>query len=303
MLVTGAEEPVLLRRAQRRRDAEQLALVLAAAGIACGLATDSGGIALYVNAADAPRAFDELEAYERESALVPPAAPAPAVDHGGLGAAIVFGAVLLFFFGLQQRDWRTDWSALGAAQAGLIQDGAWWRTVTALTLHVDHSHLLGNLAAGLVFGLLVAQLLGAGLAWLAILLTGALGNALTASLQAPGHTAIGASTALFGALGIVAGFLRQRRVVPWRGGIRRWAPLSAGILLLVFLGFGGENTDVGAHVAGFALGGLLGLVLGRWGHHLPQGPRAQWLYGLAALGLVAVAWLLALGSGQPTHAW
>ena len=108
---------------------------------------------------------------------------------------------------------------------------------------------------------------------------------------------------IFGALGIVAGFLRQRRVVPWRGGIRRWAPLSAGILLLVFLGFGGENTDVGAHVAGFALGGLLGLALGRWGRQLPQGWRAQWLYGLAALGLVAGAWLLALRSGQLAHAY
>lgn len=302
MLVTGAEDPVLLRRAQRRRDAEQLALVLAAAGIACGLTADRAGIAVYVHAADAPRAFDELEAYERESALVPPASPTTASDHGGIWAALAFGAILLFFFGLQQRDWRTDWTALGAAQAGLIQAGAWWRTVTALTLHVDHSHLLGNLAAGLVFGLLVAQQLGAGLGWLAILLTGAFGNALTACLQSPGHTAIGASTALFGALGILAGFLRQRRVVPWRGGIRRWAPLSAGILLLVFLGFGGENTDVGAHVAGFAGGALLGAGLGRWGHHLPQGSRAQWLYGLAALGLVAGAWLLALASGQLAQA-
>ena len=92
-------------------------------------------------------------------------------------------------------------------------------------------------------------------------------------------------------------------MVPWRGGIRRWAPLSAGILLLVFLGFGGENTDVGAHVAGFAFGGLFGLALGRWGHYLPQGPRAQWLYGLATVGLLAAAWLLALYSGQLAHAY
>ena len=75
MLVIGTDEPILLRRSRRRRDAEQLALVLAAAGIGCGLAADSGGIALYVDAADAPRAFDELEAYERESAVVPPARP------------------------------------------------------------------------------------------------------------------------------------------------------------------------------------------------------------------------------------
>ena len=146
--------------------------------------------------------------------------------------------------------------------------------------------------------MLAAQLLGAGLAWLAIVLTGALGNLLTAWLQAPGHASIGASTALFGALGILAGFMRQRRVVPWRGGIRRWAPLSAGILLLVFLGFGGENTDVGAHVAGFAIGGLVGLALGRWGSRLPQGPSAQWRYGQIAMVLLAGAWALALLARQ-----
>jgi rhomboid protease GluP len=292
------DELVELRRTRRQRDAEQLALVMAAAGIGCDLVAGRGGIGLYVAAFDAARASDELNAYERENAAVPSPPPTPGAGRDGLGAALAFGAVLMLFFGAQQRDsLGFDWSALGAAQAGLIQGGAWWRTITALTLHVDHGHLLGNLAAGLVFGMLVAQLLGAGLAWLAILLTGALGNLLNASLQPPDHAAIGASTALFGALGILAGFMRQRRVVPWRGGIRRWAPISAGILLLVFLGFGGERTDVGAHVAGFAIGGLLGLALGRWGRHIPQGRRAQWLYGLVAAGLVAGAWSLALLSG------
>ncbi len=85
----GTEGPVLLRRTRRRHDAEQLALVLAAAGIACGLAADSAGIALYVDAADAPRAFDELDAFERERA-VPPAEPAMVGDRGGVGAALVF---------------------------------------------------------------------------------------------------------------------------------------------------------------------------------------------------------------------
>ena len=45
----------------------------------------------------------------------------------------------------------------------------------------------------------------------------------------------------------------RSRVVPWRGGVRRWAPLGGGIMLLVFLGFSGERTDIGAHVAGFAM--------------------------------------------------
>lgn len=288
----GMDELIELRRSPRRRDAEQLALVLAAVGIDSRLVVHGNGAGLWVATSVAMLAEQQLAAYEDENR---PAPPAPPARRRGAAATALFAILLLFFFGAQRRaSFGIDWAAAGAVQAGLVQTEEWWRTITALTLHVDHAHLVGNLAAGLVFGALAAELLGAGLAWLAILLAGGLGNLLNAELQAPSHAAIGASTALFGALGIVSGCLRQRRIVPWRGGIRRWAPLSAGILLLVYLGFGDERTDVGAHVAGFAVGGAIGLALGRSGHQLPHGPVAQWGYGAAALGLLALAWLLAL---------
>jgi hypothetical protein len=37
----------------------------------------------------------------------------------------------------------------------------------------------------------------------------------------------------------------RSRIVPWRSGFRSWAPIGAGIMLLAFLGFGGERTDIG----------------------------------------------------------
>ena len=58
----------------------------------------------------------------------------------------------------------------GAAQAGLMLAGEWWRAVTALTLHVSSTHLLGNLVFGTVFFFLLAQMTGSGLAWLTMLL-------------------------------------------------------------------------------------------------------------------------------------
>jgi rhomboid protease GluP len=290
---------VEIRRARRRAEAEQLALVLAAVGIGCTLAPGSDGTGILVAWHDAERARQQLAAYEQENAPEPHPVPAPRAAGHGLTAALAYAAILLFFFGAERRDtWSLDWVTLGAADAGLIRAGEWWRTVTALTLHADHEHLFGNLIAGIGFGMLAAQLFGAGLAWLAILLTGILGNVLDAFLQAPDHAAVGASTALFGALGIVSGYTRLRRKVPWRGGIRRWAPLSAGVLLLVYLGFAGERTAVGAHVAGFAVGGVLGLVLGRWGDRLPRGPGAQLACGLLAAAILALAWLRALqGAG------
>ena len=206
-MANSVTEFVEIRCCAILREAEQLALVLAAVGIGCRLVAGRGGVGLCVAARDADTARQELEAYERENApeREPPRGVRTALH--GLPAATVYAMVLLFFLGAERRaTWPTDWLAVGAAQAGLICRGAWWLTVTALTLHVDYGHLLANLVAGMVIGPVTAQLLGEGLAWLAMLLAGALGNALNAALQAADHTAVGASTAIFGALGIVSGW-------------------------------------------------------------------------------------------------
>ena len=290
----GSTELVEVGRAGTVAAVEQQALVLAAVGIGSRLVAEGGVVRLFVALPESARARYELACYERENA------PRRRRFQGRaalrrIEGALAYAAVLTFFFAAVRRHaFGIDWLAAGAAQAGLILDGAWWRTVTALSLHAELGHLMSNLAFGMALGLLVAQLLGSGLGWLAILLVGALGNALNALFHAPGHSAIGASTALFGALGLLAGHARKSRVVPWRGGLRRWAPVGAGIMLLAFLGFGGERTDVGGHVAGFVAGGALGFALAHAGDRLPQGARAQRIYGALACALLALAWLSAL---------
>ena len=70
-------------------------------------------------------------------------------------------------------------------------------------------------------------------------------NVLNAWAQGAAHRSIGASTAVFAALGMLAaytwrqGFLRD---TPWRA---RIAPIVAGLGLLAFTGTAGENTDLG----------------------------------------------------------
>jgi rhomboid protease GluP len=290
-----SDDPVEVGRAGTLAEVEQQALVLAAVGIASRLASDGGVVRLYVALPESARARRELACYERENAPRRRRRFRARAALRRVEGALAYAAVLMFFFAAVRRHaFGIDWLAAGAARAGSILDGAWWRTVTALCLHAELGHLMSNLAFGLVLGLLVATLLGSGLGWLAILLAGALGNALNATFHDPGHSAIGASTALFGALGILAGHARASRVVPWRGGLRRWAPIGAGIMLLAFLGFGGERTDVGGHVAGFVVGGALGFALAHAGDRLPQGTRAQQIYGALACALVALAWLFAL---------
>ena len=282
-------------RFRARMEAEQHALVLVSRGIDCRLVPQiHGGVALTVTPADAFRAHRELARYAEENRQSRPSLPLRSLA-AGLEGALVYCAVLFFLYGApRRRAFSWDWWSAGAAQAGLIADGEWWRTLTALGLHADVGHLASNLAFGSGLGLLLTQLLGTGFDWLAILLAGALGNALSALLQPATHTAVGASTAVFGALGILAALAFKRQVAIWRIPLRRWLPFAAGLMLLAYLGVGGERTDVVAHITGFAAGGALGGALAFGAPGLFQGTRAQWACGTAALVLFALTWLLAL---------
>jgi membrane associated rhomboid family serine protease len=211
----------------------------------------------------------------------------------GLPSAVgCAGTLVLLHAWSRQSAFFQDWLPAGAAQATLILGGEWWRTMTALGLHADLGHLAGNVIFGIVFGLLVAQIFGSGLGWLVILLAGAAGNALNALIQPEAHTAIGASTAVFAAVGILSGVMWRRK--RYARGLRRWTPLAGGLMLLVYLGIGGERTDVGSHVAGFATGVFSGAMLAQVHGRLPKGARAQQAFGAAAALLFALAWVLAL---------
>jgi rhomboid protease GluP len=266
------------------RLARDWGLVLAAAGIACEVARRGREWDVVVDADDADRAAEALAAYEAER--VPPRAAALSVDeYGRTWAGVVMGMLLVLASGLVGSG-TTATALFGAAEAraDAIISGEAWRAVTALTLHADAPHLVSNLLAGTLVATAVCSAVGPGIgAWL-LLATGASGNWLTAMLHA-GHRAVGASTAIFGGIGVLVGLaiLRRRR--------RAWVPLGAGLALLGFLGTG-ERADLLAHFFGF----IAGVVAGSAVAPAPvlRSRPAQWLLALAALGAVGGCWLLAI---------
>lgn len=285
-----------IRRCRSAAEARQLGLVLTAQGIPSRIVPLGNGVALCVKAEDVDAAAYELDAYDAENAPPPRPAPRWRPQGGGLEASLAYIALLVFVFAAEQRGaFGWDWMARGAADTAAIRAGAWWQTLTALTLHVDVEHLLSNVVFGGVAGALVVHSLGAGVGWFAIAVAGALGNAFNAIvLQDPGHISVGASTAVFAALGLLSGHTQRYSNIrnPWRRGLRRFAPAFAGVLLLAFLGFGTERTDVGAHVAGFVVGLLLGLALWRLPRRWQRGGW-QVAAGLAAPVLILAGWLVA----------
>lgn len=285
---------VPVRRCAGRHQVEQYALVLAAMGMQSWIVPEGDLLVLQVGDRDAARAAFELAAYDRENRdpIAPVERPLPAMPSPE--TAIAFWAVLLFFFAAARHDaFSLDWLGRGAATSASMLGGEWWRAVTALFLHANSVHLLGNLVFGTVFLLLLAQLTGAGVAALSMVIAGAVGNVLSALVQSQQHSSIGASTAIFASLGMIAALQQSARHNKLVFRLRKWTPLGAGLALLVFLGFSGENTDIVAHVMGFASGLVAGLVLSRWGRTLVSDPRAQWICGGTAGLLVATAWMAA----------
>ena len=275
---------------RNRRACADRALVLESLKIPYSIVDDTASSALIVPVEFSARASEELRLYDLEN---PPRLrrPAPTFVYqdplsGVIGYAIVI-CIIAWLAG--ESSFGQDWYAAGRVDGVLVRAGEWWRTVTALTLHSSVGHLIGNLVFGTLFGLFAGRLLGSGAAWLAIVSTAALGNTLNTLLLESTHRSIGASTAVFAALGLVAGFV-------WRGKLMaqdRWpyrvGPIVGGLALLMYTGTGDENTDTGAHLMGFICGFAGGMLLTLFGDRMRSGRVQLVAAGLAVL-VVVCAW-------------
>ena len=276
-----------------RRNCSDRALVLTAAGIPHQVVSDGLTSAILVPADLSIAAGDELRAYDIENPPRRPPAPVTIKYHDALPGVATYFLVVCLVAGLAGRQaFGLDWRSAGRIDGMLLRDGEWWRTITALTLHVDLEHLVGNLVFGLFFGWFAGRLMGSGFAWLAVVVAGALGNLTNTLLLDPAHKAIGASTAVFAALGLMSGFVWQGKFMAQDRWVYRFGPVVGGLALLMFTGTGDENTDIGAHLWGFVYGFGGGMLLSAIRDHIDDELR-QKLAGALAVSLVAVAWLLA----------
>jgi membrane associated rhomboid family serine protease len=286
-----AEPWVAVASTADERHAAELGLVLTARGIEHRRELGVVGWDLWVPAASSAVARAELAQYVSENRRAVGQRRIEEVGDG-LSGVIAYVAILVaVFVCAHESPLSLDWLGAGQLVAGRVVAGEWWRTLTALTLHVELDHLGGNLVFGAFFGLYVGRYLGRGIGWLAVLGAAVLANALTAVALDPAHRSLGASTAVFAALGILTAYTWRRgflRETPWRW---RIAPIVAGLGLLAFTGAGGENTDVFAHLAGFVMGFGTGLALARWLTVRVLKSRAtQRVCAALALALVAGAW-------------
>ena len=269
-----------------KEDVETFGLVLLSHGIAHQAMRRADGWELSVDPLQADKAVDLIQQYQQENS---PAPEEPAEDLfkdykrslAGVWGAVFLAAMHVYVYTLADTLFLR--SNL-AASAGRILGGDWYRAATALLLHADVAHLLGNMVGIAILGSAVCSVMGWGVGWLMILSSGIAGNVLNAVVYKAGHTSIGASTAVFGALGILSAWQVLRRVNQPGKRIKALLPLGAGLALLGFMG-SSVHTDVLAHLFGFLSGIVIG---GLYGATVRDQPGIN----IQTLGLVLAAIIL-----------
>jgi len=165
-----------------------------------------------------------------------------------------------------------DWGALSGGLStpqnwvAAVRDGSALRLFTALFLHADWAHLLGNLVFLLIFGLPAERTMGPWRFLILFLLGGAFSNlAAVLAIGAPDRVIIGASGAVSAVIGAYLALFPQAKlgvVVPlglFLEFVKAPAPLLIGIWALLQVIFAYIGPAFGAvawsaHIAGFLFG-------------------------------------------------
>lgn len=281
-----------------QEQANTYGLVLDAYGLLYSIKRSGSSWELWVDETIHSRALEIIEEYIAENQdLTMPEAWETQPDqrtYTGIGVSLILLACTLALNASGRADIIVR--EYGASAYDIV-NGEIYRTVTALMLHSSYAHLAGNMAGIAIFGTAVCSITGTGVGWLMILLTGILGNLANAALFRYGHISIGASTAVFGAIGILAAYQLARKLKIAGQRMKAWLPFAAGLALLGFLGVA-QHADITAHLFGFIAGIGLGLLYALYLCRLLQ-TRHQIYCMAATIGTVVLAWSRVLLAAKP----
>ncbi len=284
--------PFCLITAPDNKKASEWSLVLTARGIPHKWRNCQNSTCIEVAGHFREKAETEIREYEAENRNWPNERILPATCQNTETCMFVLMTLCAIMgFALSPEFETARWN--GAAWADKILHGQWWRAITALTIHSDPAHLLGNMLTGGFIMVHACWYMGSGLAWFLTVISGVAGNLLNALIQPPAHVSVGSSTAIFGLIGSVTAF---RAVLQKSDRIRDYMlPLGAGIALLGFTGSSGKHTDLGAHAFGFisglVFGAIAGIIVSKYG---TPGRNVNFILIAISVILPVTGWFMAM---------
>ncbi|MFH0997739.1 MAG: rhomboid family intramembrane serine protease [Pseudomonadota bacterium] len=274
-------------------DANTCLLILASAGISCRTTGQPDNWTISVLPGDSEKALAEIEKYFQENRETPDGpggedgwSRIPHKIHTGIGAAL--GLLAGHFFMIHHGGIPFFAEKYGASASSIL-NGELYRTVTALMIHADSVHLVGNMAALALFFTVVCSVQGFGVGSFCLLASGALGNFVTALLYRSAHLSIGSSTAVFGAVGILISHQTFRSFRVSKQRFRAWLPLGGGLCLLGLFSEG-KHTDILAHLFGLGSGMAIGCIF-ECLFKKPPDAFYQYLFLLLTVAVMLLSWL------------
>lgn len=164
-----------------------------------------------------------------------------------------------------------------------VHDGEWYRLVTVMFLHGSVLHLAFNMFALYWLGSAVEQMLGTGRFLLVYFAAGLAGSAGALLFTHPFQVTVGASGAIFGAMGALL-VLEYLATGSFAG------QAMSMIILNLVLTFAIPNISVGGHLGGL-VGGIAataGLAYGRRARNQSLGIALAVAVGVAAVAIAAI---------------
>jgi rhomboid protease GluP len=158
----------------------------------------------------------------------------------------------------------------------VVMKGELYRLFTSIFLHADAMHIIMNMVSLYIVGTMVEKLFSKS-AYLGIYFASALFGSFASIYMHLGGQAVGASGAIFGLFGALAGFAFVHRNTMRNQFISFMKNFGVILLLNLVIGFVFPSIDVSAHVGGL-VAGMVG------GFMIAKSPQYLWVYlGLSLL--------------------
>lgn len=159
-----------------------------------------------------------------------------------------------------------------------VGEGEWWRLFSAMFLHGGMTHLLMNMFSLYIVGRGTESYFDRN-AYISIYLFSGLLGGLVSLYMHPESVGVGASGAIFGVFGALAGFFLAHRgkIATHSKAFMKDFAIIIGINLVI--GFSIPSVDVSAHLGGLAVGFVGGFILSK---------NPKWLFVYSAAMIVTM---------------
>jgi rhomboid protease GluP len=210
-----------------------------------GSAAEEQPIRITEDMLDVPRPVDTRIDFEQGMSYVPPAT---------LMLIVALGAVFAWQLAAGALASQESIIAAGALVRDRVQQGEWWRLLSATVLHGNTEHLVGNAVSLYILGMACEHAYGTRRMLLVYLASGVAGSLLSIAMG-PGPS-VGASGAIFGLMGAVMVLFWKHRHELLVRDKRIGVVIAAWALFTIATGLMVPMIDNAGHVGGL-LGGIV----------------------------------------------